>query len=176
MNLATRLSELRKAAGLNQTALAEQLHVSRQTISNWETGKSLPDIYSLIALSDLFALPLDDFIKGDAKLQRHLDPVQQLSPLFLAGSCLISFLTVVNGQLTAPGVDSQLRMALIIGQLLFTIAIAYLGRPYAKSCVTVQANGTKVITGMRLGTWLIYWANLVSTSVTTISGILLITV
>lgn len=41
--------------------VAESLLVSRQTISNWENGKSLPDIVSVIRMSELYNVSLDDF-------------------------------------------------------------------------------------------------------------------
>ncbi|MEI3327584.1 MAG: helix-turn-helix transcriptional regulator [Thomasclavelia sp.] len=45
--------------------MALKVFVSRQTISNWETNKSCPDIKSLIMLSDVFNVSLDNFIKED---------------------------------------------------------------------------------------------------------------
>lgn len=56
---------------------AEQLLVSRQTISNWENGKSLPDILSIVRMSELYGLSLDELIKGDEgvmKKNREGDP------------------------------------------------------------------------------------------------------
>ncbi len=132
MNLATTIRQHRKQAHLSQEHLAEQLHVSRQTISNWENGKSLPDIYSLIALSDLFALSLDDFIKGDRVVQAHLNAANQITPLFIAGSLFTSFLTVLNNRLMNAGIDGRLAVTLVIGQLLFSIFILFKGRDYAQ--------------------------------------------
>lgn len=49
-----RLKQARLAKQLTQKAVAEQLHVSRQTISSWETENSYPDIDSLLRLSDFY--------------------------------------------------------------------------------------------------------------------------
>lgn len=53
--------------------VAEELNVSRQTISNWENKKSYPDIFSLIELSSLYSISLDDLLKGDEKMMKHLE-------------------------------------------------------------------------------------------------------
>lgn len=42
----------------------EKLYVSRQSISNWENDKSLPDIHNLLMMCDLFNVTLDDLVKG----------------------------------------------------------------------------------------------------------------
>lgn len=68
MTFGTRLKQSRQKQNLTQQQLADRLHVSRQTISGWENGRTYPDIDALIALSDLFSLSLDDFIRGDHKL------------------------------------------------------------------------------------------------------------
>ncbi len=57
---------------MTQERVAE-LFVSRQTISNWENGKSYPDIISVIKLSDLYSVSLDELLKGDKKLAEHLN-------------------------------------------------------------------------------------------------------
>lgn len=57
-----KLLELRKANNLSQNALAEKLHMSRQAISRWETGKTVPDIETLKKLSVLYNISLDELI------------------------------------------------------------------------------------------------------------------
>lgn len=59
MKLSEKLYSYRKKAGMSQQELAEQLDVSRQTVSKWETGMVLPSAEKLIRLSKLFSVPLD---------------------------------------------------------------------------------------------------------------------
>lgn len=63
------ISKERKKAGLSQEALAEQLHVTRQTISNWESGKSLPDIETLKALAQALNVPIEHLIYEKQTIQ-----------------------------------------------------------------------------------------------------------
>ena len=64
MKFHEKLYTLRKGAGLTQTDLAEKLNVSRQAVSRWEMGTAMPDVENLIAMSDLFAVTLDDLLKN----------------------------------------------------------------------------------------------------------------
>ena len=68
MEISERLKEIRQNAGMTQEELAEKIMVSRVTVSHWENGKSLPDIVSLISLSDLYSISLDELLKGDSKM------------------------------------------------------------------------------------------------------------
>lgn len=72
MEIGKKLKNARIEAGLNQEKVAEEVNVSRQTISNWENEKSYPDIISVIALSDLYSVSLDELLKGDQKMAEHL--------------------------------------------------------------------------------------------------------
>lgn len=65
MELGSRLRELREARGISQEVLAQELYVSRQTISNWETGKTYPDIENILLLAEFYGASLDDLVKGD---------------------------------------------------------------------------------------------------------------
>ena len=56
------LKRLRKNAKLTQEELAERLNVTRQTVAKWETGESLPDIDSCIAMSRLYNITIDDLV------------------------------------------------------------------------------------------------------------------
>lgn len=53
--------------------VAEELNVFRQTISNCENEKSYPNIISVIQLSSLYSISLDDLLKGDEKVMKHLE-------------------------------------------------------------------------------------------------------
>ena len=53
--------------------IGKKLNVSRQTISNWENEKSYPDIISVIELSSLYSISLDDLLKGDEEMKKHLE-------------------------------------------------------------------------------------------------------
>ena len=68
MEISERLKEIRQNAGMTQEEVAEKIMVSRVTVSHWENGKSLPDIVSLISLSDLYSISLDELVKGDSKM------------------------------------------------------------------------------------------------------------
>ncbi|MGN0773686.1 MAG: helix-turn-helix domain-containing protein [Candidatus Ventricola sp.] len=59
---AENLTELRKYHAMSQEELAEKIGVSRQTLSKYETGESLPDIEKCKALADVFGIAVDDLI------------------------------------------------------------------------------------------------------------------
>ncbi len=71
MEIGSQIKKLRSALGLSQEELAEKIYVTRQTISNWENEKSYPDIHSLLALSSLFEISLDQLIKGDIEIMKQ---------------------------------------------------------------------------------------------------------
>lgn len=56
---------LRKKSGYSQEKLAEKVGVSRQTLSKWEFGDSLPDIISSSRLAEIFDTSLDELVNGD---------------------------------------------------------------------------------------------------------------
>ena len=73
MEIGTKLKSARKKCGLTQEKAAEAVGVSRQTISNWENEKSYPDIVSVIRLSSLYSVSLDELLKGDEDMIEHLE-------------------------------------------------------------------------------------------------------
>lgn len=73
MEIGRKLKDARIQCALTQEKVAEGLQVSRQTISNWENEKSYPDILSVIKLSDLYKISLDELLKGDMNLIKHLE-------------------------------------------------------------------------------------------------------
>lgn len=71
MELNTQIKKYRNSMNLSQEELAEKVYVTRQTISNWENNKNYPDIHSLLLLSSLFNISLDQLIKGDIDIMKE---------------------------------------------------------------------------------------------------------
>lgn len=78
MELGTQIRKYRNERTLSQEALAEKVYVSRQTVSNWENDKSYPDVNSLVLLSEVCEISLDQLIKVEEKAERNEErPVEQ---------------------------------------------------------------------------------------------------
>lgn len=97
MEIGKKLKNARIEAGLTQEKAAEKIDVSRQTISNWENEKSYPDIISVIALSDLYSVSLDELLKGDQKMAEHLEESTNVvkSNKKLTGAILLNIILMI---------------------------------------------------------------------------------
>ena len=71
MELGQRLKDLRSKNNITQEEFADRLYVSRQTVSSWENDKSYPDIHSLLMISEIFNISLDDLVKGDIEIMEE---------------------------------------------------------------------------------------------------------
>ena len=106
MEIGTTIKQHRTQLGWSQEVLAEKAYVSRQTVSNWETEKSYPDVHSLLILSDLFGVSLDELIKGDVavmKEQVKSKDVRTFKKLQLIGGLGILLLIVTGMPLLEYG-------------------------------------------------------------------------
>lgn len=71
MNLGGQIKKYRTELSLSQDELAERMFVSRQSISNWENNKTYPDIKSLLLLSGIFSVSLDELVKEDVEIMKN---------------------------------------------------------------------------------------------------------
>lgn len=78
MELGAQIKKYRNEYALSQDELAEKVFVSRQSISNWENGKTYPDIKSLLLLSEVFSVSLDQLVKGDIEMMKREIDAQEL--------------------------------------------------------------------------------------------------
>ena len=96
MELGTQIRKYRNERTLSQEALAEQVFVSRQTVSNWENDKSYPDVKRLMLLSEVFEVSLDQLIKGDVEMMKEqIDQTDQKKFERLSNIFTILFLAVL---------------------------------------------------------------------------------
>ena len=95
MELSIQIKKYRTELHLSQEEVAEKVYVTRQTISNWENEKSYPDIHSLLLLSSLFNVSLDQLIKGDIEKMKEIISEQEIKKFNYYGSIYTVHLAVL---------------------------------------------------------------------------------
>lgn len=78
MTFQEKLTALRKSRGMSQEQLAEELNVSRQSISRWEQGSAMPDAGNLLQLSKIFGVSVDYLLHDDYTSDLDLPKVQEV--------------------------------------------------------------------------------------------------
>lgn len=69
MNISEKILLLRKKEGMSQENLAEKLNITRQTVSNWESGQTTPDILQAKEISKIFKISLDDLTDNNLEFE-----------------------------------------------------------------------------------------------------------
>ncbi len=123
MKLSEKLYSLRKMRGLSQEQLAEQLNVSRQAISKWESGASVPESEKLIVISTYFNVSVDYLIKDYVETHNSIQPTGSTNKTDIIvkylgfGLCILGFiLLIVWGiiMIANPGVSDNVANSSII--------------------------------------------------------------
>lgn len=137
MRIGDKIKNARIQKGYTQEQAAENLSVSRQTISNWENGKSLPDIISIIKMSELYELSLDEMMKGDKallkKVERDVGAVKTEKKIikFAWISIVIGTILIILGEILEgnPFIDFMNgALPWVLLGLMFLFAILYLNK------------------------------------------------
>ena len=122
-----RIREHRQAAGLSQAEAARRVYVSRQTIGNWESGRTLADVQSLVLLARAFGTTVDALIgEGDpnAALPTAEDRHALVRLLVTAGLLLGAILALVFAShlislmMPSDDVTEAVRAALCVAALI----------------------------------------------------------
>lgn len=89
MELGKQIKKHRQEVQLSQEKLADRVYVSRQTISNWENDKSYPDVNSLVLLSEIFHISLDNLIKGDIEVMKDVIQKEEIVKMNRYGKSIL---------------------------------------------------------------------------------------
>lgn len=127
MELGTQIKQYRKELGISQDELAERIFVSRQSISNWENNKTYPDIHTLLLLSDVFSVSLDELIKGDVEEMKH-EIVEQERVGFQRDSMLFTIGMAATVLTAVPLFVLADTWGIIIWAFIFSLCTYYCGR------------------------------------------------
>ena len=126
MKIGEKLRDARNQKGLTQEEVADEIHVSRQTISNWENNRSYPDIISVILLSDLYQMSLDVLLKGDKDMIEHLNEstniVNSNKKLIIMGLLNIVVFMIIFNQIIS---ENKILLASILSLSIISITIFF---------------------------------------------------
>ena len=122
MDIGLQIKKFREQQKISQEELALKVFVSRQTISNWETNKSCPDVKSLITLSNIFNGSLDDFIKEDIKEMRKIVEKEATKKFHMISMVFLMELIVVAVS-AYPLFSIKGNIGIVIWLCLFTITL-----------------------------------------------------
>ena len=120
------LAGVRKKAGLSQEELAEKMRITRQTISKWETGASVPDVEELQGLCEALSVGAEELIYGESGLKskrEHLDLFQCffygfLVVMFITGAC-VRMANQISIETYHPSITTAARVMMLIPVVTF---------------------------------------------------------
>ena len=118
MNIGEKLFELRKEKNLSQEEVAEKLHVTRQTVSKWETNQSTPDFDKIIPLCELFGIGAEELLTGKKPQEKQENILEE--PQIEKG------MTKEEARRKSAEVVSTSVFICVIAVALFTVAVATL--------------------------------------------------
>ena len=129
MELGSQIKRHRTERGLSQDDLAAKIYVSRQTVSSWENDKTYPDVESLLLLSVLFDVTVDELIKGDVEAMKEAISNDYKKMAALASGGMV--IAIVGAVAAVGGIgwwDWGIVPSVIIGLLVWGIGMAMLVR------------------------------------------------
>ena len=116
MNIGNQILNIRKENQLTQEEFGKLFHVTRQTVSNWENGKSYPELQILVSISNQFDISLDTLLKEDLKMVQSIDK-ERVMGIIKREKSVVDFFTgagtgIIVSCLFSP--DSPVRTTVII--------------------------------------------------------------
>ena len=130
MDIGNQIRERRQKLGLSQDELAQRLYVSRVTVSHWETGKTLPDVQSMLLLANLFDATIDELVKGDvAEMREMVEKSERRTKTIVVALASVEVVAVTALAVTAVAGRDYLEPAL---RLLLAFSVAALAAQRAR--------------------------------------------
>ncbi|MGY3704926.1 hypothetical protein BW731_12250 [Vagococcus martis] len=132
MTIGQVLKEKRKEYQLTQEQLAEKIYVTNRTVSNWETGKTTPDIDSLIRLSALFDLSLDNLLLEGSDIVENIKKIEaaKIAKKYFTFSWLtnIVFVLILGTQKLYGDLSTVAFVLLTLGIILNSFTMFYFAK------------------------------------------------
>lgn len=147
MTIADRIQSLRKTKGISQEELADQIGVSRQAISKWESDQSCPEVDKIILLSDYFGVTTDFLLKGTeakseegekANVPEKREDDVKIAKIYTTAGTAINLIGLVGA--IRLWIDKQTPTSVALGVILMALGcfMYTLGQIMGKSTVAIR--------------------------------------
>lgn len=128
MDVGNQIRERRQALGISQEELAQRLYVSRVTVSHWETGRTLPDVQSVLLLANLFGTTVDELVRGDVdEMRETVEKNERRTKTFAVALAAVEVVVVTALAVTAVAgrdyLEPMLRLLLAVLVLAFSVVM-----------------------------------------------------
>lgn len=153
MGLGKRLKELREKAGYSQKDISEKLNVSRQAVSRWENEWSYPDIDSLVTLSKMYKISIDDLVGNadieniciESKAETFNDTIEKIEHFLIVAVALLSCLVPVVGVVVSIGIFAYCYVKKInLKSICWIILVC---------CIIINISNTYIVLSVELPNW-----------------------
>lgn len=124
MKLGQQIKDNRERLGMSQEDLAKAIFVSRQTISNWETHRTYPDVQSLLLLSRVFETSVDSLVREDAAELQEASKAESRKMNRLSAVMAVFGLTCVAWVLATALLDLDIAVIVVPAVVLYVPAMA----------------------------------------------------
>ena len=126
MDVGNQIRERRQALGLSQEELAQRLYVSRVTVSHWETGRTLPDVQSMLLIANLFGTTIDELVRGDVDEMREMvEKNERRTKTFAVALAAVE--VIVGTALAVTAVAGRDYLEPVLRLLLAVLVLAFAG-------------------------------------------------
>ncbi len=131
MRIGDQLQKQRKLHDMSQNELADKLNISRQSISKWENGATLPSFSNVLAISDLFGVSLDELIRGDEELMNKFEDdkirLSKTETIFTVGLSLVfvGLIIIYSNGISVSSIDYWLPAVQLVGFFGFVFNIKW---------------------------------------------------
>ena len=124
MDIGNQIKNYRENLKISQEELADRVFVSRQTISNWENNKNYPDIKSLLLLSNIFEVSLDQLVKGDVEEMKRIISESNVKEFSILAN-IYSIQLVILAVSAYPLLKYLNIIGIVIWGIIFVITMAF---------------------------------------------------
>lgn len=126
MDIGKKLKQHRTKLGYTQQEAAEKMHVTRQTISNWENERSYPDLQSVVRLSDIYEVSLDELLKGDNNMVQKVSNQERKKGVWIGIIPIIIVFYLLPALPQSPdGGGEVVILGMLVPTILFILNVFY---------------------------------------------------
>ena len=153
LNLGKNLKNAREKAGYSQNDVAEKLNISRQSVSRWEKGRSVPDVENLVVLSQMYKISLDDLLENPSTEHTPLESEKKNYDDFLAKTEHLFIVAIALLSCLAPVIGFFLSVGLFVYCLVKKVHLSTICWIVLVFCIIINISNAYTVISVEIPNW-----------------------